>query len=60
MRMNELERLARELGGAWRMEHEVMPIVVLTIDEARKLAGKIDDLEREILSLELHGPHDES
>lgn len=34
-REQELEAIARDLGGAWRIERGVMPVVVLTLPEAR-------------------------
>lgn len=41
----ELERLARKLGGGWRIEHGVMPVVVLTLLEAQKLEARLRDDE---------------
>jgi hypothetical protein len=36
----EIEELARKLGGGWRIEQNVMPVVVLTIVEAKRLAAR--------------------
>jgi hypothetical protein len=33
----EIERLAGVLGGGWRIDQGVMPVVVLTITEAARL-----------------------
>jgi hypothetical protein len=38
----EIEALARELGGGWCVEQGVMPVVVLTLDEARNVRGRIE------------------
>lgn len=37
----ELERLARLLGGGWRLEKGVMPVVVLTLKEAQDLESRL-------------------
>jgi hypothetical protein len=37
----ELERLARLLGGGWRIERGVMPVLVLTITEAQALEARL-------------------
>jgi hypothetical protein len=37
----DLEALARELGGGWRIEHGVMPVVVLTSVEAERLRDRL-------------------
>lgn len=39
----ELEALARLLGGGWRIEQDVMPVVILNIEEARKLRDRLTD-----------------
>jgi hypothetical protein len=38
---NELQELCKELGGGWRIENGYMPMIVLTLEEARKLSDKI-------------------
>lgn len=38
----ELEELTEKLGGGWRIEKGIMPVVVLTIVEARELASKLE------------------
>lgn len=43
---SELKALAQKLGGGWRFEEGVMPVVVLTIDEARDLASRLEKLEK--------------
>jgi hypothetical protein len=40
----EAEALARDLGGGWRIEHGVMVMVVLTIDEARRAASRLREI----------------
>lgn len=37
----EIRRLAELLGGGWRIEQGVMPVVVLTITEAQRLEGRV-------------------
>lgn len=37
-----LERLAKKLGGGWRIEHGVMPLIVLTLPEAQRLEEKLE------------------
>lgn len=37
----ELERLARALGGGWRIEQGVMPVVALTLREAQALEARL-------------------
>jgi hypothetical protein len=41
----DLEALARNLGGGWRMEHGVIPVVVLTNVEAERLAARLTAAE---------------
>lgn len=38
----ELKELTQKLGGGWRIEKGIMPVVVLTIDEARELDRRLD------------------
>jgi hypothetical protein len=38
----EVQRLAEKLGGGWRIEQGVMPVVVLTITEAQRLAYRLE------------------
>lgn len=42
----ELKELATKLGGAWRFESDVfrgnIPLIVLTLSEARALAKKVE------------------
>lgn len=49
----EVDRLSEEaraqaarLGGGWRLEQGIMPVVVLTTVEAQRLIKKMDELER--------------
>lgn len=37
----ELEELARKLGGGWRIDMGIMPMITLTVNEARKLAERL-------------------
>lgn len=37
----ELQDLAKFLGGGWRFDHGFLPIVTLTINEARDLVTAI-------------------
>jgi len=37
----ELQRLCKRLGGGWRIEQGIMPVVVLTIVEAQELEKKL-------------------
>lgn len=37
---------AQELGGGWRMEHGVMPVVILTTVEAARIIEKLKSLEQ--------------
>lgn len=64
--MSEIEHLAASLGGGWRIEREVMPIVVLTEAEATRLVNELQELRDEITELERelddtikNGPRDE-
>ena len=41
----ELERLADVLGGGWRIERGVMPVVVLTLAEAQALEARLTESE---------------
>ena len=59
-RRSEAEALARDLGGGWRIEHGVIPVIVLTLEEAKRLRTRIEALDREVAELEKHGPHDEA
>lgn len=38
---------ARTLGGGWRMEHGVMPVVVLTTVEAARIIEKLEKVPPE-------------
>lgn len=38
----ELARLTKKLGGGWRIEKGIMPVVVLTLIEAQGLEAKLD------------------
>jgi hypothetical protein len=38
----ELERIAKKLGGGWRIEHGLMPVVVLTLREAQALERRLN------------------
>ncbi len=44
--MNDQEKYlseqAEKLGGAWRLDHEFMPIIILTTDEAALLVKKLE------------------
>lgn len=37
----ELARLANKFGGGWRVEHGVMPVIVLTLTEAQQLEERL-------------------
>lgn len=44
----KVQEQARTLGGGWRMERGIMPVVVLTTVEAARLILKLDTQERTI------------
>lgn len=52
----ELQRLAASLGGGWRMEHGVMPTIVLTLDEAKAAEERVrtDERRQIVASLRAH------
>ena len=37
-----IRELAQKLGGGWRLEHGIMPVVVLTIVEAEALEARLE------------------
>lgn len=37
----EIERLAHTLGGGWRFDQGIMPVVVLTLPEAQALEKRL-------------------
>lgn len=39
----ELQRLVEKLGGGWRYDQGVMPVVVLTLPEAQALERRLDE-----------------
>lgn len=44
----KIQEQARKLGGGWRIERGIMPVVVLTTVEAARLILKLDTQERTI------------
>jgi hypothetical protein len=49
----QLERLAKRLGGGWRIEQGVMPLILLTQREAERLVERLDSLERPMTSADV-------
>jgi hypothetical protein len=57
--MNTPEELARYFGCGHRIEHGVMPVIVLTQPEAQRVKDRIEELEQELEDTIKHGPKDE-
>lgn len=56
----ELENIARELGGGWRIEQGVMPLITLTPMEANRLKNKMEQAVQTLEAIEqgrVPGPH---
>lgn len=60
---DDIQRLAQKLGGGWKIESGLIPVVTLTVMEARGVVNHIEFLEEriqelkdEVLELEKYGP----